>query len=47
MIDRDKTFWIHTDHLGTPIAATNKNKTIVWRADHDPFGKAHVEDDPV
>ena len=40
------TFWIHTDHLGTPRAVTDAHRSIVWRAAYDPFGAAHVDEDP-
>ncbi|GAA0319286.1 RHS repeat-associated core domain-containing protein [Psychrobacter aestuarii] len=29
---------IHTDHLGTPRAVTNKDNTILWRWEGDAFG---------
>jgi RHS repeat-associated protein len=38
--------YVHTDHLGTPRAVTDKNKRVVWRASYDPFGAATVSDDP-
>ncbi|MCO5106732.1 MAG: DUF2235 domain-containing protein [Burkholderiaceae bacterium] len=30
--------WIHADHLGTPIAATDENGRVAWRGDWDAFG---------
>jgi RHS repeat-associated protein len=30
--------YYHLDHLGTPLAMTDSNGTIVWQADYDPFG---------
>ncbi len=35
-------YFIHPDHLGTPRAVTNKIGTVVWRASHEPFGKAVI-----
>lgn len=32
--------WLHNDHLGTPIRATDKAGAVVWRADLDSFGRA-------
>lgn len=31
-------FWIHADHLGTPIAATDAAGRVAWRGDWDAFG---------
>lgn len=28
-----------TDHLGTPLALTDAGGAIVWRAEHDPYGR--------
>jgi RHS repeat-associated protein len=44
-------YWIHTDHLGTPLAvtdtpATASQATAVWRAAYTPFGEATVDEDP-
>lgn len=33
-------YFIHPDHLGTPRAVTSQAGTVVWRAHHEPFGKA-------
>ena len=33
---------IHTDRLGTPQRATDKNGTVVWAASYDPFGRVHI-----
>ena len=32
-------FWIHADHLGTPIAATDEAGRVAWRGDWDAFGR--------
>jgi RHS repeat-associated protein len=34
----DTLYFYHADHLGTPIAMTNSTGTLVWRAEHTPFG---------
>lgn len=34
----DTLYFYHADHLGTPIAMTNTSGTLVWRAEHSPFG---------
>lgn len=43
--------WVHTDPLGTPLAVTGRptlpaNVEAIWRANHEPFGKAAVDEDP-
>jgi RHS repeat-associated protein len=35
-------FYVHNDHLGTPLAITDENQTVVWQASYDPFGKATI-----
>ena len=34
---------IHTDHLWTPVALTDAQGTVGWRAQHEAFGAATVE----
>jgi RHS repeat-associated protein len=31
-------FYTFTDHLGTPILQTDSSGTVVWRAEHEPYG---------
>lgn len=38
-----KTFFVHSDHLGTPRALSGSTGTVVWRADYEPFGHATVD----
>ena len=45
-IVKAEIYFIHNDDLGTPKQITNKNQTVVWEAEHDPFGKATVNEDP-
>jgi RHS repeat-associated protein len=35
----EKVFFYHTDPAGTPLAMTDSNGTVVWRADYRPFGE--------
>ena len=35
-------FFVHTDHLGTPLAVTNGGQQKVWAATSDAFGQANV-----
>ena len=35
----DTLFYFHTDHLGTSIAMTDSAGSLVWRAEHRPFGE--------
>lgn len=46
MLDHGTAYWIHTDHLGTPLAVTDQRRRVVWRARYEPFGTAIVEEDP-
>jgi RHS repeat-associated protein len=32
------TFTTFTDHLGTPLLQTDASGTVVWRAEHEPYG---------
>jgi len=31
--------YIHTDHLGTPVMATNQDGSVKWKRDYQPFGE--------
>ncbi len=33
------TYYVHTDHLGSPQVITAQNQTVAWMADYQPFGK--------
>ncbi|MCL5024448.1 MAG: RHS domain-containing protein [Nitrospirae bacterium] len=35
----EKVFYYHTDPAGTPLAMTDVNGAVVWRADYRPFGE--------
>jgi YD repeat-containing protein len=49
----DTIRYTFTDHLGTPIVQTDDTATIVWRAEHDPYGHlrtlliGNLEDQPL
>ena len=36
-------YYVHTDHLGTPVAMSDEGGNVVWRASYAPFGKAMVD----
>ena len=40
------TYFVHTDHLGTPRRFSNDLQTIVWRWDSRPFGDSVPNEDP-
>jgi RHS repeat-associated protein len=35
----DRLTFVHVNHLGAPIAATNQAGQILWQADYAPYGK--------
>jgi RHS repeat-associated protein len=35
-------FYTFTDHLGTPLLQTDPTTTIVWRAEHEPYGNVYL-----
>lgn len=39
-------YFVHNDRNGTPVALTDESGTKVWSAEHDPYGKATVDEDP-
>jgi RHS repeat-associated protein len=43
---RDRTAFLHTNHLGAPVAATDRGGDVLWQADYDPFGRAVVRANP-
>ncbi|NMC00658.1 MAG: hypothetical protein GYA35_10300, partial [Thermoanaerobaculaceae bacterium] len=38
----DTLYFYHSDHLGTPIAMMDTSGTLVWRAEHTPFGSIYA-----
>ncbi|NLJ29541.1 MAG: DUF2778 domain-containing protein [Deltaproteobacteria bacterium] len=43
VMEKGKALYVHTDHLGTPIKATDERGNLVWDAAYKPFGEG-VED---
>ncbi|TQV82782.1 RHS repeat-associated core domain-containing protein [Aliikangiella coralliicola] len=41
-VDNNQLYYVHTNHLDTPVAITNETDTIQWQAHYTPFGKAIV-----
>ncbi len=46
LMESGRIFWIHTDHLGTPVSITDATRRVVWSAEYEPFGVAHIDEDP-
>jgi len=47
LIENNQIYYDYNDHLGTPQVITDNNKTLAWKADYDPFGKATVTTESV
>jgi len=45
LITNGNVFYIHTDHMSTPLKLTDTNGTVAWSASYDPFGQATVDED--
>jgi hypothetical protein len=43
---RERVYYFHNDHLGTPQVMTDQAGRVVWQAEYDVFGKAAVNEDP-
>lgn len=43
---RERVYYFHNDHLGTPQALSDAAGRIVWAAEYEPFGLARVSKDP-
>jgi len=41
-VDAGTLYYVHTDHLGTPIAMTDEAGMVQWKAHYAPFGKAVI-----
>ncbi len=46
VLDSTGVHYLHTDHLGTPRAATDQTGRLVWTWISDPFGATAANDDP-
>ena len=42
----ERVYYVHNDHLGTPVAMTDESGVKVWEAEYLPFGEAVVDEDP-
>jgi RHS protein. len=38
----ETVYYYHNDHLGKPQMVTDGTGTVVWSAQHEPFGKATI-----
>ena len=45
LLDGTSTYYVHSDHLGTPRVISDGN-TAVWRWESDPFGSTLPDEDP-
>jgi RHS repeat-associated protein len=36
----ENVYYYHNDHLGTPMAMTDADRNVVWRANYRPFGES-------
>ena len=45
VLSGSNSYYVHTDHLGTPRIITDGN-TIIWRWESDPFGTTPAQEDP-
>ncbi|MDP3938195.1 MAG: RHS repeat-associated core domain-containing protein [Deltaproteobacteria bacterium] len=39
----ERVYFIHTDHLGTPLKLTDASKTVVWSGTAEPFGETDTQ----
>lgn len=45
-VQNGTVYYIHSDHLGTPIVISDQSNVEVWRWDSDPFGTTAANEDP-
>jgi RHS repeat-associated protein len=38
-----ETFFIFTDHLSSPVRVEDVRGDVVWQAEYDPYGTAHID----
>jgi uncharacterized protein RhaS with RHS repeats len=41
-MDATDSYFIFTDHLGTPILETNTVGQVAWRAEYEPYGSVYL-----
>lgn len=46
VLEREKAYFYHTDHLGTTLEITDEDGGIVWSGDYDSFGLCEVKNGP-
>lgn len=42
-VDNSALYYVHTDHLGAPLALTDSSGTVQWKGAYDPYGNVTVE----
>ena len=42
-VDNGSLYYVHTDHLGAPLALTDSSGTVQWKGSYDPYGNVTVE----
>ena len=45
VISGTSTYYVHTDHLGTPRVVSD-GSTVIWRWDSEGFGDTQAQEDP-
>ncbi|HEX7047909.1 MAG TPA: RHS repeat-associated core domain-containing protein [Gammaproteobacteria bacterium] len=40
------TRYVHTDHLGNPVAKTDSTGVVIWRQSYTPYGESYQQADP-
>jgi RHS repeat-associated protein len=46
IVNTQATYFVHTDHLGTPRRVSDDLQTLVWSWDSTPFGESPPNQDP-
>jgi RHS repeat-associated protein len=41
-LEDSRLVWLHTNHLGAPMAATDASGQVLWQAQYAPFGSAQT-----
>lgn len=41
--NQSQLYFVHNNNLGAPVLVTDKQQNIVWQADYDVFGFAHLQ----
>ena len=43
-VSASKIYYYHNDNLGNPVAITDEEGEVVWKADYEPFGEIFNEE---